>query len=48
MKDKIFTREDFVKWGAMGGRKTKETKGVEHFKQMRKKVKNPGPKPKHI
>lgn len=46
MENKIYTRQDFVKWGSEGGKKTKELRGVEHYKQMRKKVKNPGPKPK--
>lgn len=46
MREKILTREDFVRWGALGGNATKKKRGNGYFKEIRKKVKSPGPKPK--
>ncbi len=46
MREKILTREDFVRWGALGGNATKKKRGDGYFKEIRKKVKSPGPKPK--
>lgn len=36
-KDKVYTSEDFRKWGAQGGRKSRRTLTSKQAKQMVKK-----------